>query len=322
MIKRILPLLFFFIGLSLVAQQPDYNNTDAQGRKQGPWKKFYPTNDGLFYEGQFKDDKPVGVFKHYYETGELKSLTDYSEATVRSKVFYPKGSLMAMGNFIDRKKDSIWTYFDEVGWVSMRENYKEGMREGESTSYYPDGSVAIETTYLKDKENGSFVHYYRNGNKEAEGNNLGGEYNGEYIYYYDNGKKMHSGEFNLGKRNGKWIFYNTNGSIKNITQYRNGVVASDSPMNGEFIVYYDSGMPKSIYNYKNGKKHGVFTEYYDQGEMVLVPREKANSYEPDEFIEELQGQQVKHSGSYKEGVLVGEELFFSEEGRLLDKKMH
>ena len=317
--KFILGLFLCLISLATMAQE--INQQDAQGRKQGVWKKYYPSNDGLFYEGQFKDDQPIGVFKHYYEDGSLKSITVYGDP-VRSEVYYPGGQLMAKGNFIDQKKDSTWLYFEKEGWMSLRESYEEGKRKGPSISYYPSGAVAVEQFFNDDMENGAFVQYYSNGNKEAEGLYLSGNYNGNYTYYYESGKKMHSGEFINGKRNGMWIFYNENGSIRSIVHYKNGTTLKEDPKNGEFMVYYDSGLPKSIYHYKDGKKDGSFIEYYNKGEKVLVPRVKDDPYEPDEMEEVLQGQQISHQGNYKNGVLIGEEIFYDENGRITDKKVH
>ena len=43
---------------------------------------------------------------------------------------------------------------------------------------------------------------------------------------------------------------------------------------------------------------------------------------PYEFEEILEGQQVKQQGSYKNGLKVGEEFFYDENGKLLNKEMH
>ena len=318
--KYILFLTISFLTFSLSAQE--INQVDAQGKKQGTWKKYYPSNDGVFYEGQFKDDKPYGVFTHYYETGELKSKTNYDGSKVHSEVYYLKGELMAEGNFVDQKKDSIWNYYDEKGWLSMRENYVEGKRFGESFSYYANGEIAVMKTFLDDEENGPFYQNFQNGKKETEGEYLGGNYNGKYTYYYDTGKKLHTGDYILGKRDGIWLFYTTSGALKSITHYKNGVVVKEEPQNGEFVEYYESGVPKSIYHYKSGKLDGSYIEYHDAGEMVLVPREKDNEYEPDEYEQVLQGQVVKHECQYKNGILVGDESFFDESGMLLKKEEH
>ena len=54
------------------------NVTDATGKKQGPWVKNYP--DGkIMYEGTFRDDKPVGLFKRYNEKGVLQSELTFSD---------------------------------------------------------------------------------------------------------------------------------------------------------------------------------------------------------------------------------------------------
>ena len=196
------------------------------------------------------------------------------------------------------------------------------MKEGLSTSYYPDSSIAVQQTYCKDVETGGYVKYYPNGNKEAEANYLGGSFNGDYTYYFEDGKKMHQGEYINGKRNGTWLFFNANASLKNVVYYKNGSVVREDYKNGEFQVFYDSGLLRSVYNYKDGKKDGPFIVYYDNGKRVSVPLEKENKYDPDDFKEVIQGQQVKHKGTYKNDVLVGEELQYEEDGKLIKKEDH
>jgi len=56
----ILPLLL--LSTTVMSQ----NVTDAGGKKQGPWVKKYP-NGNIMYQGTFRDDKPVGLFKRYTE---------------------------------------------------------------------------------------------------------------------------------------------------------------------------------------------------------------------------------------------------------------
>ena len=62
--KKLLALsLFIFIG-SLSAQ-----TTDAQGRKQGYWKKTDEKTQKLIYEGMFKDDERHGKGKMTWTDG-------------------------------------------------------------------------------------------------------------------------------------------------------------------------------------------------------------------------------------------------------------
>ena len=64
MIKIIFTSIFSIFTFFLFSQ--DLNKTDANGKKQGDWKKYYE-NGFVRYQGQFKDDKPVGTFNYYYD---------------------------------------------------------------------------------------------------------------------------------------------------------------------------------------------------------------------------------------------------------------
>ena len=66
----------------------DFNRIDAKGRRQGPWRDFYP-NGQLRYEGQFKNDKCKGVFKYYDELGNLKATNEFDKSGEKAlnKVF-------------------------------------------------------------------------------------------------------------------------------------------------------------------------------------------------------------------------------------------
>ncbi|MDR3048040.1 MAG: hypothetical protein LBU51_10635, partial [Bacteroidales bacterium] len=59
-----LSLFLGFISFLLFSQTENSNVTDAQGRKQGYWKKYQ--DKMLLYEGEFKNDVPMGIFKYYY----------------------------------------------------------------------------------------------------------------------------------------------------------------------------------------------------------------------------------------------------------------
>ena len=61
---------FSLLGLLLVyftvfAQTDEINKTDNNGLKQGKWIKYH-SNGKIKYEGNFKDDKPIGQMKRYY----------------------------------------------------------------------------------------------------------------------------------------------------------------------------------------------------------------------------------------------------------------
>lgn len=308
-------IIFIVFFGSLNAQQ--INTIDANGLKQGSWKKFYESTKALFYEGQFKDDKPIGTFRHYYKNGKLRSVTIYQGNVARAEVFTQKGKLLAKGKFIDQKKDSVWVYFSNYGKISQKETFYNGSKTGLEETFYPSGQVASQIEYINGVENGSFIMFYSNGIIENEGEHINGQYNGNYIYYYDNNKKMYEGMYEIGRKNKLWVYYHSDGLIKMFIHYDMGKTIKEDYQNGEFVSYFDSGMLESIEHYKEGKKEGYFAEYFNNGERELVKREKTDPYEPDELVQVVTGQQLKFEKTYIDDKAEGEVKFYDEDGKLL-----
>ena len=83
------------------------NQTDPQGRKQGHWIKRAP-NKTIIYDGYFKDDKPAGKFKRYYENDTLKSVLNFTaDGKEASAVLYhPNSYLASKGKYINQLKEA------------------------------------------------------------------------------------------------------------------------------------------------------------------------------------------------------------------------
>src|SRR5688572_17555325 len=101
------------------------NQVDANGKKQGVWKKAYENNAVYRYVGQFKDDKPYGKFVYYYESGDVEAVINFSDdgSVGYSKMYHESGYMMARGKYVNQQKDSTWVYFDDRGIISYQENY-------------------------------------------------------------------------------------------------------------------------------------------------------------------------------------------------------
>jgi antitoxin component YwqK of YwqJK toxin-antitoxin module len=114
------------------------NLTDAAGKKQGPWVKNYP-NGKIMYEGTFRDDKPVGLFKRYTEEGVLLSELTYApgkdEAT--AVFYYGDGIKAAEGKYVARKKEGLWRFWSatQPPYLISEEYYHNDTRHGLSVIY-------------------------------------------------------------------------------------------------------------------------------------------------------------------------------------------
>jgi antitoxin component YwqK of YwqJK toxin-antitoxin module len=218
----ILNFLFFF-GIS-VAQ----TNTDANGKKQGYWKKVDPITKKIIYEGLFKDDVAQGLFRYYYPNDSLKAkmLFVQNGKIGYSTLFHETGKRMAYGKYINEIKDSVWTYYDENGNLISKENFVSGKKDGIVYTYFTDGVVSEMQSYKLGVKHGPFKQYFDKIHIKGEGNYVNGLIDGKNSYYYPNGVIVATGYYKNGLKNGPWIYNEKDGKIKDRELYKLGKLAS------------------------------------------------------------------------------------------------
>lgn len=200
---------------------------DSKGKKQGYWRKL-DDKGKLIYEGQFKDDKPIGKFKYYYPNDSIRAIMFFKEdGKAYAKLFHMNGKRMGEGKYIGSEiKDSIWTYYDEEGLLISRENYKAGKKDGIATVYLPDGKISEQRTYKNDIQDGPFKELFSGGSVKVQGNYVNGKMEGRVAYHYPNGVEVAAGYYKNGNKNGPWIYKTEDGKIREKELYKNGVLAS------------------------------------------------------------------------------------------------
>ena len=67
---------YYFSNFCFAVRFLHKTQTDANGKKQGYWKKKDEKTNKLVYEGLFKDDKPQGIFKYYYPFDSVKVISE------------------------------------------------------------------------------------------------------------------------------------------------------------------------------------------------------------------------------------------------------
>ena len=56
---------------------------------------------------------------------------------------------MAMGVYHDQKKDSLWRYYHQDGYLVAEEFYRNAQKNGSSKVYCIDGSILEESNWLR-----------------------------------------------------------------------------------------------------------------------------------------------------------------------------
>ncbi len=287
--------------------------TDANGLKQGKWEKRYP-NQKLRYQGQFKDDKPYGLFRYFYNNGSLQATNNHvGDGSVANHVYHKNGKIKAKGLYREMKKDSLWQYFNEDELLVLEETYVLDTLNGWKRTYYANKQLGEETFFTMGVKNGVWKKFFDDGKPWVDTNYENGNLHGSFKMYGEKGKPKVQGKYSRGIRVGVWLNFNANGSVYTQDVYNNGVLKSTKRENGEFTDYYDSEIPKSIYNYKKGNREGEFQEFYDIGEFVQE-KTPGKMGGPDEITEQLVGTKVKVKGWYHEDLLNGKVTYFNEDG--------
>jgi antitoxin component YwqK of YwqJK toxin-antitoxin module len=245
----LITVLIASLSIHLYGQVDTINQTDAQGQKQGYWEK--KSTDGiLLYQGYFKDNKPVGEMRRYYETGELKAILFYkvNSDCVKTALYYDTGEVAGKGNYYKNLKDSLWSYYSYyTGSVTSTEFYSKGVKNGREKKYYPNGNISEEIDWVNDTKHGAWNQYFEDGTLKLQSfysNNL---VNGPYTFYWPNGKLYIKGIFINNKRDGKWLFYTDEGILKSEIVYVNGQAENEEEIiakDQEFFKMVDENIGK------------------------------------------------------------------------------
>lgn len=111
------------------------------------------------------------------------------------------------------------------GKLASTVTYKDSLKNGPATNFYPDGKVNMEFVYKNNQKHGPFK------------------------WYYENGKIYQEGNYSKGRKEGIFKTYRKNGTLKSVMPWHN-----DNPCVG-LKEYFESGnekeVPHIIVNHKN-----------------------------------------------------------------------
>ena len=219
------------------------NQTDKYGKKQGHWIKKYP-NGNVMYDGFFRNDKPTGEFRRYYENNILKSHMIFNSdgAEANTTLYYPNGFIASSGKYVDQLKEGKWQFFSPTtkGKIVSEEEYLHNKRNGLSVIFYPDSTIAEKVYYKNDIKNGEWLKYYPDGALNLKTFYVNGKLDGTFEAFFNNGKPEFLGRYKNDLKEGLWIVYKKDGSQRFRTEYTSGIA------NNKDIDIYESEFIDSL----------------------------------------------------------------------------
>ncbi len=282
--RHITILIIILISFSLTHAQnfrlwngDTINRTDKDNFKQGKWIFFEEAMENMQCEGDFINDKKIGVWKSYYTSGNLQSEITY-KANKRNgfaRIYYENGNIAEEGTWVVNKWVGEYKSYFKNGQPSYVWNYnKSGQRSGCQKYFHENGKVKIEGEWNQGKETGVIKEYYETGDIKTEKSFTGGACDTESIKTYENKtfdtktqddpipEENKINETNVTDDNkakdekvvryfsgtGQHIFY-----TKNRQPYKEGYFENGALKNGKQYFYDDSGKLIKTAIFKNGK---------------------------------------------------------------------
>lgn len=210
-----------FLMFSSVLSAQNINQFDANGKRQGVWKKNFADTNIIRYEGQFSHGKEVGLFKFYknYKKKAILSATKlFNEDSTIAEVKFlaSNGKVISEGSMDGKTYVGTWKYYQKNSdQLLILENYNnQGELIGERLVYYPNEQVAEKQNYIDGKLHGeSFWFSDKNVVLKAYVYE-NGELHGIAKFYNPKGELLSEGQYKTGKKDGVWKFYENGKLIK------------------------------------------------------------------------------------------------------------
>ncbi len=136
------------------------------------------TKQNVEMEGKVLDGKPDGIWRTYYDDGNIKDAVSYVEGV-------PDGIAYFYYDDIENTQRAEMTF--EAGKII--DTYKE---------YYDNGARKANIIYKKGQKHGDAEYYYRTGEIKITGKFKNGLKDGKWEYFDENGNKIATEKWNKG----------------------------------------------------------------------------------------------------------------------------
>ena len=161
---------------------------------------------------QVEDPVPAGAFQETFED---------TPGLVRLSVKDVTGAISQQGNYLNGKRDGIWSEFNTNGLLKTATSYVNGKKEGLYVELNPSGQMIKRFFYHNGLRHGEYKEFNYSNLKE-ERTYINGKLEGIVKIYYDGAKIMEEGAYQNGLREGISKWYDQNGNVTITYEYKKG----------------------------------------------------------------------------------------------------
>jgi antitoxin component YwqK of YwqJK toxin-antitoxin module len=166
--------------------------------------------------------------------------------------------LQSEGNYVDGKRDGLWTSYFPSGKLSSRGAYLNDEQVGNWEYFFEDGTISATGGFDKGRKEGYWKAFSSTGKLKSEVT-LDDTGAGDYVEYYESGRTKVKGRIVDHKRQGKWEFYYEDGKREGICEYDKG--------KGTYYGYYPEGNLQTKGVLEDDLKVGTWEIYEVDGKL-------------------------------------------------------
>lgn len=199
------------------------------GKKHG-LSIIYFADGSISEKIHFENGVKNGLWEQYFQDGQPKlkaTIKDGIQYEGEYTTYYPDGTRLLQGTYLEGKKHSSWYHFNEDGSIRLIKVYRAGKvqeeypKNGVFEEYWPDDIKKSEYTYKDGKKHGPFKEYYNKGEWRTEEvkDEFGETRKVQRLY---GTQVMREGKYKEGELHGTVITYKENGKIDKVEEYEMG----------------------------------------------------------------------------------------------------
>jgi antitoxin component YwqK of YwqJK toxin-antitoxin module len=247
----------------ILASVERLNRKDENGKKQGVWKEFYD-NGNLKSEKKYKDDLVDGYVKTYDKKGNLQNTEKFNNGK-------------EVKNAPELAKLDVYKDFYEDGTMKYEGGYINGMPVG-THYHYRQKYMCDSLPVARDDTSDVMIKKYVCRNRAVpdsaitylEGIKI--EYGavdsmrnriGIWTEYHNSGEFRGKGLYANDKRIGEWVFYYPNGQVE-----QRGKYDKKGRAQGEWKWFYENGALMREEFYIDNLRNGMMTDYAEDGKII------------------------------------------------------
>ncbi len=196
--------------------------TDLSGKREGLWKEYYETGE-VRSIGHYKNGNPINEWKFFFPSQTIEIIGQYNfkgEKDGEWKWFYPNKQILMLENYNDGELDGLFVEYDDKGEILSKGHFIEDLEDGDW--YYKRGEMTEKGSYYEGKKIGNWKLTYGNGKIAVDSHYDQDLLNGKYTSYWENGSVKLVGKYVSGERVGVWYKYLETGELFLTTLYKNG----------------------------------------------------------------------------------------------------